>query len=79
MKAPTHDNDNSETWIELAAATANLVRYLENPQDHQRNRERHTPDQRTEEEKANEHRKAVEEGLRHIERFESRYRRADRS
>lgn len=74
-------NDNDElSFITIGAATLNVIRYLSNdPQDHQRDRERQTGEQRSEKEKADDHRKAVEEGLRHIERFESRYRRADRS
>jgi hypothetical protein len=74
-----HDNDNDElSFITLAAATANVVRYLQNSQDHQRDGERQTPRERTEEEKAKDHSDAVEHGLRQIERFERRYRRSDR-
>jgi hypothetical protein len=74
-----HDNDNDElSFITLAAATANVVRYLENSQDHQRDGERQTPGQRSEKEKADDNREAVENGLRQIDRFERRYRRSDR-
>lgn len=73
------DNDNEElSFITLGAATLNVVRYLENSKDHQRDGERQTPEQRSEEEKTEDHRKAVEHGLRQIERFERRYRRVDR-
>ncbi|MCK1459140.1 hypothetical protein IVB34_12665 [Bradyrhizobium sp. 2] len=76
MKA---DNDNTDTWIELAAATANLVRYLEGSDEHQRDGERQTPEQRSEKENPEDRRKAIEHGLRQIERFEDRYRRGDRA
>jgi hypothetical protein len=33
MQTPTHDNDNSDTWISLAAATANVVRWLQKDRD----------------------------------------------
>jgi hypothetical protein len=79
MKNPSNDNDEL-SFITLGAATLNVVRYLANDsKDHQPDRERNAPDQSREEEKTEQHRKAVENGLRQIERFESRYRRADRS
>ena len=77
MKA---DNDNTDTWIELAEATANLVRYLEsNSENHERDGERQTPGQRSEKENPEDRRKAIEHGLRQIERFENLYRRGDRA
>jgi len=76
MKA--HDNDNEElSFITLGAATLNVVRYLENSQDHQRDGERQTPHERGEKEKADDRAKAVENGLRQIDRFERSYRRQD--
>lgn len=75
-----HDNDNDElSFITLAAATANVIRYLENSENHQRDGERQTPEQRDKKEKPNNRREAVENGLRQIERFERRYRRSDQS
>jgi len=74
------DNDNEElSFITLAAATANVVRYLQDPKEHHPNSERDAPENTNERDKSADHHKAVEQGLRQIERFESRYRRADRS
>ena len=72
-------NDNTDTWIQLAVATANLVRYLEHPKEQEPDRERKAPENDNERDKSADHKKAVEHGLRQIERFESRYRRSDRS
>jgi hypothetical protein len=73
-------NDNDElSFITLGMAVRNVVRYLENPKDHEPDRERDTPKHDNERDKAADHDKAVENGLRQIERFENRYRRADRS
>jgi hypothetical protein len=74
------DNDNDElSFTRLGALTLNVVRYLESSKDQQRDGERQTPDQRSEEEKAKDRAEAVNEGMRQIERFERRYRRGDRS
>ena len=73
MKAPTHDNDNSDTWIELAAATANLVRYLQGSKEKRPDSEREeNPD--SDVDKKREHERFVETRLREIERFERRFR-----
>jgi hypothetical protein len=76
-----HDNDNDEfSFITLGAATLNVVRYLtHDSKDHERDGERQTPSERTQEEKTNQHSEAVKNGLRQIERFERRYRINDRS
>ncbi|MCK1274140.1 hypothetical protein IVB46_02650 [Bradyrhizobium sp. 61] len=80
MSYATHDNDNEEfSFISLAAATANVVRYLESSEDHHPDSKRDASEDDNERKKTADHRKAVEQGLRNIERFESRYRRADRS
>jgi hypothetical protein len=75
----THDNDNEElSFITLGAATLNVVRYLtDSSEDHERDGERQTPHQRSEKEKAEDRAKAVEQGLRQIDRFERSYRRQD--
>lgn len=74
------DNDNDElSFISLGAATLNVIRYLESSKDHQRDGERQTPDQRSEKENPEDRRKAIEHGLRQIERFENLYRRGDRA
>ncbi|MET4184937.1 hypothetical protein ABIB94_007066 [Bradyrhizobium sp. JR7.2] len=71
--ALTHDNDNSDTWIELAAATANLVRYLEKDRDQAPNGE---ADKNPEDdaERQRERERFVQTRLREIERFERPYR-----
>jgi len=76
----THDNDNELfSFISIGAATRNVCRYLENSKDHEPDRERQAPENNDKRDKAADYRKAVENGLRQIERFESRYRRSDRS
>jgi hypothetical protein len=73
-------NDNEElSFITLGAATLNVVRYLERSDEHQRDGERNAPRERDEKEKADDRRKAVEHGLRQIQRFEDRFRRRDRA
>ena len=80
MKQHTHDNENEEfSFISLAAATANVVRYLQDPKEHHPNSGRDASENTDKREKSADHHKAVENGLRQIERFESRYRRGDRS
>jgi hypothetical protein len=78
MKQLTQDNEEF-SFISLAAATANVVRYLEGSDEHQRDGERNAPRERDEKEKADDRRKAVEHGLRQIQRFEDRFRRRDRA
>lgn len=72
-------NDNDEfSFTTLGALTLNVVRYLANDsKDHERDGERQTPHQRSEKEKAEDRAKAIENGLRQIDRFERSYRRHD--
>jgi hypothetical protein len=74
----TQDNEPF-TFTTLGAATLNVVRWLENPKEHGPDRKRQAPENDNERDKARDHDKAVNEGMRQIERFESPYRRADRS
>jgi hypothetical protein len=69
-------NDNSETWIELAAATANLVRYLQKMDGSQESPAREPKPAKDEKEVANpEHGDAyIDAGLKRIRDFERRYR-----
>jgi len=65
-------NDNTDTWIKLAAATANLVRYLELGDKKQENGERDAQHDHDEKEIAEQHRRAIDQGLRQIASFEER-------
>ena len=71
MKNPDNDNDEF-SFITLGAATLNVMRFLEGSKDHQKQSERDTPRQRTEEEKTEANRRAVDQGLRDIAAFEER-------
>ena len=71
MKNPDNDNDEF-SFITLGAATLNVMRFLEGSKDHQEQSERDTSRQRTEEEKAEAHRRAIDQGLRDIAAFEQR-------
>lgn len=76
MKQHTHDNENENeqfSFISLAAATANVVRFLEGSEKHQGDRERDTPRKRTDEEKAEDERRYIKQRLRDIRRFEESY------
>ena len=70
-------NDNTDTWIELAAATANLVRYLEQDRDKPADGQNDQAPGK-EIDKQREQQRFVETRLREIRRFERRYLR-DRS
>jgi hypothetical protein len=76
MEALTQDNDEL-SFITLGAATLNVVRYLELCEQKQPDHEGNSPDESQERDKTADHDKAVEQGLRRIERFERRYRRMD--
>jgi hypothetical protein len=71
MKNP--DNDNEElSFITLGAATLNVVRYLEASDEKKVERERDAQHDREDKEKAEQHRRAVDQGLRDIAAFEER-------
>jgi hypothetical protein len=62
-------NENDELPLStLAAATANVVRFLEGGDKHQGDRERDTPRKRTDEEKAEDERRYIKQRLRDIRR-----------
>ncbi len=64
-------NDNHDTWQTLAAATARLLKRTEE-QKEDRSGQPHAG--RTDEDKAREHRKAVDHGLRELAKWEQRIR-----
>jgi len=69
-------NDNDElSFITLGAATLNVIRYLEFNEEKQPDRKGDTTNNDQESDKSADHQKAIEQGLRQIERFERRYRR----
>jgi hypothetical protein len=55
-------NDNT-SWISLAAAVANVVRWLEAGEKHQKDRERQTAHERENEQRAEQHVDGVQRGL----------------
>lgn len=67
-----HDNDNDDTWISLAAATANVVRWLTKDSD-QPPRGEADKDPEKDAERKREHERFVETRLLEIERFERRF------
>jgi hypothetical protein len=70
-------NDNTDTWIELAAATANLVRYLEKDSgERPAGKQDEPPAEDVDRER--EQQRFVDTRMREIRRFERRYLR-DRS
>lgn len=69
----THDNENELfSFITLGAATSNVVRYLEPTEQKKEHREREAQREREDKEKAEQHRRAVDQGLRDIAAFEKR-------
>lgn len=67
------DNDNDElSFITLGAATLNVVRYLEKDRGQEPNGEADKPPE-DERDRQREHERAVEAGIRRIERFEARF------
>ncbi|UVO33967.1 hypothetical protein KUL72_20865 [Bradyrhizobium arachidis] len=73
MKDPDNDND---TWISIGLPA---LRVLESCEQKKSGGERNAANEESERDKTADHRKAVEHGIRQIERFENRYRRSDRS
>jgi hypothetical protein len=72
MKNPANDNEEF-SFISLAAATANVVRYLEGSKEQRPDSEREeTPD--SEIDRHRERESFVKTRLREIDRFERRYR-----
>jgi hypothetical protein len=71
-----HDNDNEDSFIKLAAATANVVRYLQKVDGPQEGPTRKPEPTKSEKEVANpEHGDAyIDAGLKRIRDFERRYR-----
>jgi hypothetical protein len=68
-----HNNDNEElSFITLGAATLNVVRYLESGEKQKKDGERDAGRSDKDEEKAKQHREAVDQGLRDIASFEER-------
>jgi len=68
-----HNNDNDElSFITLGAATLNVVRYLEGSEKQKEHGERDARRSDKDEEKAKQHREAVDQGLRDIAAFEER-------
>ena len=65
------DNDNSDTWISLAALTANVVRYLDKQKEDAAN-ESSTSDE--EEKRTLERLEFVNRRIRDLEQFEDRAR-----
>ena len=72
-------NDNSDTWIELAAATANLVRYLEGREQQKEDAQRDAEQNKENEQKREEQRAYIEQRLRDVAAFEDRFRPGYRS
>jgi hypothetical protein len=67
-------NDNEELpFITLGALTLNVVRYLQNTQNHKSDGERDTGRKRTDEEKAEDERRYIKQRLRDIAAFEESY------
>jgi hypothetical protein len=72
MEVLIQDND---TWQPLNLAVGRLLVKLS--ENHHPDSKRDASEDERKREKASDHDKAVEQGLRQIERFERRYRRAD--
>lgn len=79
MQTPTHDNDNSDTWISLAAATANVVRWLEGSEQKKEDAQRDAEQNTKNEQQREQQRAYIEQRLRDVAAFEERFRPGYRS
>jgi hypothetical protein len=69
-----HDNDNEQlSFITLSAATKNVIRYLQPHEKQDEQRDGNTDRDRTDEQRAKDHRAYIEQRLRDIAEFERRY------
>lgn len=69
----TYNNDNEElSFITLAAATANVTRYLTPDEKHDEDRERQTARDRAKKENAEREREYIEHRLRELRSWERR-------
>jgi uncharacterized membrane protein YqiK len=73
MQTPTHDNDNTDTWISLAAATANVVRWLEGTEQKKEDAQRDAEQNTENDKKRDEQRAYIEQRLRDLTAFENRF------
>jgi hypothetical protein len=71
MTKAHYANDNHDTWISLAAATARLLKTTEEQKE---DRSGQPNAGRTDETKARDHREAVDHGLRNLAKWEQRIR-----
>lgn len=74
VRGMKHDNDNDPlSFITLAAATANVVRYLELGDKHKEDGERDAARERADKDDPEHHRDYVNQRLRELAAFERRF------